>query len=150
MLVELFSQVGVDCGLLWTSDYTGIREKVNEQRRIDRYPVQSLKKTAEILGSEIKNKEIIHGLLMRSLFVLCLEDKGAAKEAGLYSRIKQDAGRTWLSNTVNCKTENLKQSNQLVESKIFRLFFKVFCQFFLFELFEITKSVRMEKIQGLT
>ncbi|MDR2814962.1 MAG: SAM-dependent methyltransferase [Prevotellaceae bacterium] len=90
ILVELFSQVGVDCGLLWTSEY-GIREKVNVQRRIDRFLVQSLKKTAQILGNDIKDKEIIHGLLMRSLFILYLEDKGAAKEAGLYSRIKPDA-----------------------------------------------------------
>jgi hypothetical protein len=90
ILVELFSQVGVDCGLLWTSNY-GIREKVNVQRRIDRYLVQSLKETAKILGNDINNKEIIHGLLMRSLFILYLEDKGAAKEAGLYNQIKQDA-----------------------------------------------------------
>jgi hypothetical protein len=90
ILVELFSQVGVDCGLLWTSEY-GIREKVNAQRRIDRYLVQSLKEAAKILGSDINDKGIIHGLLMRSLFILYLEDKGAAKEAGLYSQIKPDA-----------------------------------------------------------
>jgi hypothetical protein len=90
ILVELFSQVGVDCGLLWTSDY-GIREKVNVQRRIDRYLVQSLLKTAKELSKDISDKETVHGLLMRSLFILYLEDKGAAKEAGLYRQIKQDA-----------------------------------------------------------
>lgn len=90
ILVELFSQVGVDCGLLWTSD-CGIREKVNVQRRIDRYLVQSLLETAEELNKTIHNKDIVHGLLMRSLFILYLEDKGAAKEAGLYRQIKEDA-----------------------------------------------------------
>ncbi|MDR0605986.1 MAG: SAM-dependent methyltransferase [Bacteroidales bacterium] len=90
ILVELFSQVGVDCGLLWTSEY-GIRERVNVQRRIDRYLVQSLMETAKILGADIKNKDIIHGLLMRSLFILYLEDKGAAKEAGLYKKIMPKA-----------------------------------------------------------
>ncbi|MDR0687511.1 MAG: SAM-dependent methyltransferase, partial [Prevotellaceae bacterium] len=90
ILVELFSQAGVDCGLLWTSEY-GIREKVNIQRRIDKYLVQSLKETAKMLSNDIKDKNIIHGLLMRSLFILYLEDKGAAEEAGLYSRINQNA-----------------------------------------------------------
>lgn len=90
ILVELFSRVGVDCGLIWTSDY-GIREKVNIQRRIDRFLVQSLVDTAELLNKDIKNKEIIHGLLMRSLFILYLEDKGAAQEAGLYEKIKKGA-----------------------------------------------------------
>jgi len=90
ILVELFSCVGIDCGLIWTSDY-GIREKVNIQRRIDRFLVQSLVNTAELLERDIKNKEIIHGLLMRSLFILYLEDKGAAQEAGLYEKIKKGA-----------------------------------------------------------
>ena len=90
ILVELFSRVGVDCGLIWTSDY-GIREKVNIQSRIDRFLVQSLVETAELLNKDIKNKGIIHGLLMRSLFILYLEDKGAAQEAGLYEKIKKGA-----------------------------------------------------------
>jgi hypothetical protein len=90
ILVELFSRIGVDCGLIWTSKYD-IRKKINVQKRIDRYLVQSLVKTAEILRIEITDKDIVHGLLMRSLFILYLEDKGAAKEAGLYSQIKPDA-----------------------------------------------------------
>ncbi|MDR2286249.1 MAG: SAM-dependent methyltransferase [Prevotellaceae bacterium] len=89
-LVELFSQVGVDCGLLWT-DKSGIRDKINIQRRIDRFMAQCFLKTAKILNEEIENKEIIHGLLIRSLFILYLEDRGAAQEAWLYSRIKPDA-----------------------------------------------------------
>lgn len=90
ILVELFSRVGVDCGTIWTSNY-GIREKINVRRRIDRVLVQSLVDMAEHLNREIKNKEIIHGLLMRSLFILYLEDKGAAREAGLYEKIKKGA-----------------------------------------------------------
>jgi hypothetical protein len=92
ILIELFSQTGVDCGLLWTSEHADIREKVHVQNRIDRYLVQSLMKTAEILGKDIKDKNIIHGLLMRSLFILYLEDKGAARKAGLYMEIQEDAG----------------------------------------------------------
>jgi hypothetical protein len=90
ILVELFSRTGVDCGLIWTTEYD-IRKKINVQKRIDRYLVESLVKTAKILRKEITDKGIVHGLLMRSLFILYLEDKGAAREAGLYSQIKPDA-----------------------------------------------------------
>ena len=90
ILIEIFSQIGVDCGLLWTSNYD-VREKINVQKRIDRYLVQSLLNTAEVLKKDISDPKIIHGLLMRSLFILYLEDKGAAKEAGLYKEIKTNA-----------------------------------------------------------
>ncbi|MDR0332413.1 MAG: SAM-dependent methyltransferase [Dysgonamonadaceae bacterium] len=91
ILVEIFSQVGVDCGLLWTSEYNDVREKIKVQQRIDRYLVQSLLNTAAVLKKDISDPKIIHGLLMRSLFILYLEDKGAAKEAGLYEEIKTGA-----------------------------------------------------------
>lgn len=90
ILVEIFSRIGVDSGLLWTSDYN-LRDKINVQKRIDRYLVESLLRTADALKKDIKDTNIIHGLLMRSLFILYLEDKGAAKEAGLYKEIKKDA-----------------------------------------------------------
>ncbi|MDR2383601.1 MAG: SAM-dependent methyltransferase [Prevotellaceae bacterium] len=90
VLVELFSQIGVDCGLLWTSR-SGILEKIDVQKTVDRFLAQSLVKTAQALNEEIQDKDIVHSLLMRSLFILCLEDWGAAKEAWIYSRIKPDA-----------------------------------------------------------
>lgn len=90
ILVEIFSSIGVDSGLLWTSDYN-LRDKINVQKRIDKYLVESLLRTADALKKDIKDINIIHGLLMRSLFILYLEDKGAAKEAGLYKEIKKDA-----------------------------------------------------------
>lgn len=90
ILVELFSRIGVDCGLLWTSDYN-VREKINVQKRIDKYLVRSLLYTSNALKKEISDINIIHGLLMRSLFILYLEDKGAAKESGLYAKIKKGA-----------------------------------------------------------
>lgn len=90
ILVEIFSRIGVDSGSLWTSDYN-LRDEINVQKRIDRYLVESLLRTADALKKDIKDINIIHGLLMRSLFILYLEDKGAAKEAGLYKEIKKDA-----------------------------------------------------------
>jgi hypothetical protein len=91
VLSDVFSRIGVDCGLLWTTNYE-VREKVNIQCRLDKYLVQSLIRTADALEKRgIADKNIIHGLLMRSLFILFLEDKGAAREAGLYEKIKKGA-----------------------------------------------------------
>jgi hypothetical protein len=89
-LVELFSQIGVDCGLLWTSN-SGILARTNVQRKFDRFLTNCLVRTAKALDEDINNKEIIHGLLMRSLFILYLEDREAAKEAWIYNRIKPGA-----------------------------------------------------------
>lgn len=89
ILVEIFSRIGVDNGLLWT-EQPEIRKKIDLQNRIDAYLVKSLIETANALEKDGLNKEVIHSLLMRSLFILFLEDKGAANEAGLYTKIKSD------------------------------------------------------------
>ncbi len=86
-LSDVFSRIGVDCGLLWTTDYE-VRKKVSIQRRLDKFLIESLKKTADELEKQgITNRDVIHALLMRSLFILFLEDKGAAAEAGLYKKM---------------------------------------------------------------
>ena len=89
ILVEIFSRIGVDNGLLWTKQ-PEIRKKIDLQNRIDAYLVKSLSETAKALEKDGLNKKVIHSLLMRSLFILFLEDKGAANEAGLYTKIKSD------------------------------------------------------------
>ena len=91
ILQELFSRIGVDCGLLWTTD-SAVRDKINFQRRLDNFLVATLKQTVYELGQKgITDIDVIHSLLMRSLFILFLEDKGAAKETSLYSTIKEGA-----------------------------------------------------------
>lgn len=90
ILNNLFSIVAVDSGLLWTTE-NSIKDKVNIQHRIDNYLVNSLKNVAIELGKDIDNKDIVHGLLMRSLFILYLEDKGSASETTLYSDIQEGA-----------------------------------------------------------
>lgn len=87
ILVDIFSRIGVDNGLLWT-EQPDIRIKIDLQNRIDSYLVKSLINTADALEKDNLDKKIIHSLLMRSLFILFLEDKGAANEAGLYEKIK--------------------------------------------------------------
>ena len=91
-LVTIFSRIGVDCGLLWSPNYE-FHKQLSTKERLDKFLVNCLKSTAcklEQMGLK-GNSEIIHALLMRSLFVLFLEDRGAAKKAGLYERVEKGA-----------------------------------------------------------
>lgn len=87
---ELFSRVAVDCGLLWASE-NKFRDKISLQERIDKYLVKSLLNAAKELKKLELSDEIIHSLLMRSIFIMYLEDKGAAKETNLYKKILSNA-----------------------------------------------------------
>ncbi len=89
ILLEIFSRIGVDNGVLWTENLE-IRNKIDLQSRIDTYLAKCLIATANALEKDGLDKIIIHSILMRSLFILFLEDKGAANEAGLYSKIKNN------------------------------------------------------------
>lgn len=86
---ELFSRIAVDSGLFWTSE-NELRKQVDIQQRIDKYLVQSLLTAAKALKKAGLNDIFIHSLLMRSIFIMYLEDKGAAKETKLYSQISKD------------------------------------------------------------
>lgn len=87
---ELFSRIAVDSGLLWTTE-NALREKIDVQQRIDRYLVKSLLNAAKELKKSDLSDEMIHSLLMRSIFIMYLEDKGAANETKLYTQISKDA-----------------------------------------------------------
>jgi Type I restriction-modification system methyltransferase subunit len=89
MLQMLFSRVNVDSGTLWTTEYSNIRDKIKKDQRVDSYLITSMAKAAELLQKEKLPQDVIHALLMRSLFILFLEDKGASAEAGLYDNIKK-------------------------------------------------------------
>jgi len=84
LISSTFSKISVDSGRIW--DYDKIK-KIDYRRKVDNYLVDSLKRTDERLEKEGLSKKIVHGLLLRSLFILFLEDKGSAKEAGLYEKI---------------------------------------------------------------
>lgn len=85
--LTIFSRIGIDCGYIWTAEK--FKDKINLQHRLDKYLVTVLSETADKLEKNGLPKDIIHGLLIRSLFILFLEDKGAAKEAGLYESISE-------------------------------------------------------------
>lgn len=90
-LSKLFSRIAIDTGIIWTlEDAKIVRDKINLQKRVDKYLVTSLVNTAEYLRSQGLEIDFIHKIILRSLFLLYLEDRGAA-EKDFYSQIKKDA-----------------------------------------------------------
>jgi type I restriction-modification system DNA methylase subunit len=90
-LNKLFSRVAIDSGIVWTLEEAQfIRDKIKLQRRVDKYLVSSLVNTANQLGEQGLKTEFIHKIILRSLFLLYLEDRGATDEK-LYSLYKKDA-----------------------------------------------------------
>ena len=68
----------------------GLREKINLQRRVDKYLVTSLVNTAEQLEQQGLDINFIHKIILRSLFFLYLEDRKATEDI-FYSEIKEGA-----------------------------------------------------------
>ncbi|MBK8805509.1 MAG: N-6 DNA methylase [Bacteroidales bacterium] len=90
-LNNLFSRIAVDTGIIWTlEEAVSIREKINLQHRVDKYLVTSLVNTAQQLQDQGLEINFIHKIILRSLFLLYLEDRGATDEQ-FYSQIKKGA-----------------------------------------------------------
>lgn len=74
-LKEVFGQVSVESGRFWQEkEYA---EKIDNKTRIEKALINNLKKTRDKLKSEELPISVIHNLLLRSLFILYLEDRGA-------------------------------------------------------------------------
>ena len=91
-LNTLFSRIAIDTGFIWSAtEAKQIRDKLNLEKRVDKYLIKSLINVAKDLEKEgLKDKAIIHRLVMRSLFLLYLEDKGATDKT-FYKTFKKDA-----------------------------------------------------------
>lgn len=90
-LNKFFSRVAVDSGVVWTLEGAQfIRDRIKLQRRVDKYLVTSLINTANQLEHHGLDIDYIHKIILRSLFLLYLEDRGATDEK-LYSQIKKGA-----------------------------------------------------------
>lgn len=90
-LYNLFSTIAIDTGIIWTlKEAFEIRKKISLQRRVDKYLVESLTQTAKQLQVEGLEINLIHKIIMRSLFLLYLEDRGAT-DAKFYCEIKKGA-----------------------------------------------------------
>ena len=91
-LAPVFSSIAIDTGVIWTLEEAAeIRKKLNLQKRVDKYLVDSLIRTAKQLQQDgLHEIDTIHKLMMRSLFLLFLEDRGATDPA-FYQQINKDA-----------------------------------------------------------
>lgn len=90
-LSKLFSRIAIDTGIIWTiEDAQFIRDKINLQKRVDKYLVESLINTSKQLEDEGLEINFIHKIILRSLFLLYLEDRGATDKT-LYSAYKKGA-----------------------------------------------------------
>ena len=88
-LNNLFSTIAIDTGIIWTlKEAEFIRKKINQQRRVDKYLVESLVNTAQQLEQQGLEINFIHKIILRSLFLLYLEDRKATDEQ-FYSKIKK-------------------------------------------------------------
>ena len=90
-LNKIFSRIAIDTGIVWTLEESNkIRIKINLKRRVDRYLVDSLIETTKKLEADGLSKDLIHKLILRSLFLLYLEDRGATDD-NLYQQINPKA-----------------------------------------------------------
>lgn len=81
-LNNLFSRIAIDTGFIWSAiEAKEIKDKLNLQNRVDKYLIQSLINVSKELEKKgLKDKIVIHKLIMRSLFLLYLEDRGATEK----------------------------------------------------------------------
>lgn len=74
-LKRVFGKISIETGSFWKEDE--FAKKVKNETRVDKSLIESLKKTRANLQKKGLSKEIVHDLLLRSLFILYLEDRGA-------------------------------------------------------------------------
>lgn len=91
-LIIIFSSIAIDSGILWTlPEALDIKKKINLQRRVDKYLVDSLVCTTNKLKEMgLSDVELVHKIILRSLFLLYLEDRHATDNQ-FYNSIKKGA-----------------------------------------------------------
>jgi len=75
-LKNIFSAISIDCGSIWTSE-EGYAKKIKLQTKVDSFLVKSLISLAKKLSDDIVDEETIHSLIMRSIFIMYLQDRNA-------------------------------------------------------------------------
>lgn len=88
-LLEIFSASAIDSGSIWTrgKDYL---KQIKLDKRIDNFLVKSLVDLAKRFEKDNISLDVIHSLIMRSLFVMYLEDKKATPQE-FYQEIDKEA-----------------------------------------------------------
>ena len=88
-LLEIFSASAIDSGSIWTQNNSYL-EQIKLDERIDNFLVNSLINLAKKLAQDNISLDVIHALIMRTLFVMYLEDKEATPKE-FYKDIDKEA-----------------------------------------------------------
>jgi hypothetical protein len=91
-LNNIFSRMAIDTGVVWTiEDASDIQKKITLRTRVDKYLVESLINTKmELQNQGLEDANLIHKIMLRSLFLLYLEDRKAT-DAVFYNNIRKNA-----------------------------------------------------------
>ncbi|EAY28336.1 HsdM family class I SAM-dependent methyltransferase [Microscilla marina] len=81
-LEQVFGKVAIESGRFWKEEKYA--KQVKTETRIEKALVENLKKTRKALSKDLP-VEVIHDLLLRSLFILYLEDRKAT-DAAFYQK----------------------------------------------------------------
>jgi len=79
-LSHIFSATAIDSGSIWLHEENKYRDKIVLQRKVDKKLVESLLRTAKLLKKDKVSPKVVHSLLIRSLFIMYLEDRKATPE----------------------------------------------------------------------
>ncbi|MEL6721591.1 MAG: N-6 DNA methylase, partial [Bacteroidota bacterium] len=83
-LETVFDKVSIETGHFWK--HNKFASQVKNEKRVEQELIKNLKKTRDRLKVDGLSTPIIHNLLLRSLFILYLEDRKAT-DADFYQRI---------------------------------------------------------------
>lgn len=87
-LHTVFSKIAIESGGFWQEKKYA--DRVDVKTRVDRALIKNIKWTREQLRSQGLSDDVIHDLLLRSLFILYLEDRKATDKA-FYGKYLPDA-----------------------------------------------------------
>lgn len=83
-LKEIFDKVSIETGRFW--QHKKFANQVKNEARVEQELIKNLKETRNRLKKDNLSVPVIHNLLLRSLFILYLEDREAT-DANFYQRI---------------------------------------------------------------
>jgi type I restriction-modification system DNA methylase subunit len=87
-LVSVLGRVAIDSSEIWKNNF--ISQRLKPQKRVDAILVKNLKDTKDILRKRKIPSNVIHDILIRSLFAFYLEDIGASDDK-FYDQFKKGA-----------------------------------------------------------
>lgn len=129
MLRTVFDKVAIESGSFWQEKKYA--DRIDVKKRVDRVLIENIKKTRKQLRLQGLEDDVIHDLLLRSLFILYLEDRKATDQAfydkylpgaDSYFKILTDVSATYrLFDTLETAFNGNLSPVQLIEREVVTL-----------------------------